>query len=139
MRLPHNIATIKNTEAWARLSRQVRHEEPECWLKLPGCRGKSTTMDHVLPMQTHPHLALVRSNVRGACKWCNDHRQETPVSQLPALRRAMQARLEAGALKGAIPRRPGKPPALALFPRHRGASHDNPAARQTPRNRQQTT
>lgn len=115
MRLPHNIAGITGTQAWRKLSAQTCAEEPDCWLQLPGCRRKSTTMDHILPMNTHPQLALVRANVHGACKWCNDHRKDTPVSQLPALRAAMQARLEAGALKGAIPRRPGKPPALAFF------------------------
>ncbi|WP_104529549.1 HNH endonuclease [Blastococcus saxobsidens] len=53
---------------WRRLREQVLREEPVCYL----CgRRPSTTVDHVLPLSLFPHLAHVRSNLRGACRPCN--------------------------------------------------------------------
>lgn len=68
----------RKTQAWRRLSAQVAREEPRCWLGLEGCTRVSTTGDHVMPVKTHPHLALVRSNVRGACLHCNQKRRNKP-------------------------------------------------------------
>lgn len=102
---------IRGTQAWRKLSKQVCTEEPTCWLRLPGCTGRSTTGDHIIPMCVRPDLALVRSNVRGACKPCNDLRRDTPVNQLDALRcpSKQAARQRARANR----RRPAK--ALQLF------------------------
>lgn len=92
----------RTTRAWKLLVRTVKREEPTCWLQLPGiCTGTSTTGDHVVPVSAAPELALVRSNVRGACGPCNWRRQDTPVDQLEELR----ARLE----------RERQPPALGWF------------------------
>lgn len=47
-------------------------EEPTCRLRLPGiCTTVATTGGHIKPVETHPELALVRSNVRGECWPCN--------------------------------------------------------------------
>ena len=53
---------------WRRLRAQVLREEPICYLC--GVRP-STVVDHVLPLSRFPHLAHVRSNLHGACRWCN--------------------------------------------------------------------
>lgn len=60
--------------AWRRLKDQVVQEEPQCWLRLPGCTGASTTADHVIPRSQRPDLTMVRSNLRGACHKCNTTR-----------------------------------------------------------------
>jgi 5-methylcytosine-specific restriction endonuclease McrA len=117
--LPPNIERILHTAAWRKLSRQACNDEPTCWLKLPGCRGQSQTGDHVKPLSTHPQLALVRSNIRGACRWCNSKRANTPVSELPKLRAALEAKQAAGQLESDKPRKQFRrnvtPPALAYF------------------------
>ena len=41
-------------------------EEPVCCVV--SCGMSSTEVDHVLPLQLRPELALVRSNLRGMCK-----------------------------------------------------------------------
>ena len=77
------IRDPRSTNAWRKLSKQVVREEPVCWLRFPGiCTGASTTGDHVKPVLTHPELALIRSNVRGACRGCNRARSSTPVEAL---------------------------------------------------------
>lgn len=76
---------IRSTRAWQRLSKQVCDEEPICWLRLIGCTIRSTTGDHIIPASSRPDLALVRSNVRGACSPCNNKRGNLP----PELAREM--------------------------------------------------
>lgn len=76
----------RNTRAWKKLSAQVVREEPLCWLRLPGCTRFSTTGDHIHSVYDRPDLALVRANVRGACKHCNSsrgRRAPRPVSATP--------------------------------------------------------
>lgn len=92
-RRPYNpadqLTLAGGTRKWAKLSKQVAREEPICWLRLPGCTIRSTTADHILCCKTHPHLKMTRSNLRGACGWCNRHRGDTPVWGIPALRARM--------------------------------------------------
>lgn len=61
----------RETRAWRKLRDQVVAEEPSCQLRLPGCLGSSQTADHIVPVVQRPDLALVRSNLRGACHPCN--------------------------------------------------------------------
>lgn len=70
---------ILKTRAWQKLSRQVVQEEPTCRIQLHGCTGISDTGDHIVPISLHPELALIRSNVRGACRHCNTKRGNNPV------------------------------------------------------------
>lgn len=72
----------RQTRAWKKLRDQVVVEEPLCWLGLPGCTRLSTTGDHVIPVTERPDLALVRDNVRGCCRSCNDKRGNLPVDAL---------------------------------------------------------
>lgn len=67
----------RETRAWRRLRDRVVAEEPNCQLRLPGCLGASATADHIVPVVRRPDLALVRSNLRGACHPCNMARGST--------------------------------------------------------------
>lgn len=64
----------RNSRAWRVLRDQVVEEEPECRLQLKGCTRVSVTADHIKHYKTHPHLAMVRENLRGACEHCNKSR-----------------------------------------------------------------
>jgi hypothetical protein len=76
------IADPRGTQAWRRLAKLAAREEPVCWLQLEGCTQVSTTGDHLEPVTARPDLALVRSNVRGACGPCNERRGNLPLSAL---------------------------------------------------------
>lgn len=75
---PNEWRRIRWTQEWRRLAKQVCAEEPICWLRLACCTGRSTTGDHVIPLSARPDLALVRTNVRGACRPCNNKRGHLP-------------------------------------------------------------
>lgn len=75
---PTEWRRIRWTQEWRRLAKQVCAEEPICWLQLSGCTRRSTTGDHVIPLAARPDLALIRSNVRGACRHCNNKRGHLP-------------------------------------------------------------
>lgn len=69
----------RNTWAWRKLRDQVVDEEPVCWLRYPDrCTTVSTTADHVIPIVERPDLGMDRTNLRGACRPCNDHRRHHP-------------------------------------------------------------
>lgn len=66
---------VRGTRAYRGLRDHVIQQEPTCWLQYPGiCLGQSTTADHVIPYEERPDLALVRTNLRGACEPCNRKR-----------------------------------------------------------------
>lgn len=73
---------IDPRETWEwkhKLKPQVIREEPTCRLRFPGiCTIVSTTADHIVPVSERPELALVRTNLRGACSPCNDARKTVP-------------------------------------------------------------
>lgn len=78
----------RGSRAWRKLRDQVVVEEPLCWLRLAGCTTLSTTADHVTPFKERPDLAMVRSNLHGACHHCNSsrqHRQPAPPAKAEAL------------------------------------------------------
>lgn len=76
------MAAVHGTRAWRKLRDQVVREEPLCWLRLDGCTTYSQTADHLLTVRDYPHLALVRSNLRGACHNCNSKRNAKPLDQV---------------------------------------------------------
>lgn len=76
------IPDPRSLQAWRKLAKQVAREEPVCWLGFEGCTRVSTTGDHVIPVVDRPDLALVRSNVHGACSSCNYKRRNLPLSAL---------------------------------------------------------
>lgn len=84
----------RSTRAWRKLRDQVVREEPTCWLRLGRCTLVSTTGDHVIPVTVRPDLALVRSNVKGACANCNEDRGSTPVEALRLVDDARPAALD---------------------------------------------
>lgn len=77
----------RHTRAWRKLRDQVVAEEPVCKLQFRGiCTGASTTADHIRTVTDRPDLALVRSNLRGACRPCNDARRNVPDESLQLAR-----------------------------------------------------
>jgi 5-methylcytosine-specific restriction endonuclease McrA len=73
----------RQSRAWRKLRDQVIKEEPLCWLHFPNiCTQVSTTADHVLTYTERPDLAMIRSNLHGACEPCNRARGHTPVDSL---------------------------------------------------------
>ncbi len=72
----------RGTQEFRRLTRDVVADEPVCWLRLPGCTYWSTTADHVIPVIECRALALVRSNLRGACLPCNRRRRDRAVGTI---------------------------------------------------------
>ena len=105
MAAPNDWRRIRWTQEWRRLAKKVCQEEPICWLQLACCTTRSTTGDHVIPVAARPDLALVRSNVRGACRPCNNKRGHLP----PDVARQMYGTATRGAPT------PAKPRALGIF------------------------
>lgn len=77
---------------WRRLVAVVIREEPICWLRFKGCTIASSTGDHVIPVKIAPHLALTRSNIRGACAHCNYTRGAKPVAAIRHLMHHVEPR-----------------------------------------------
>jgi 5-methylcytosine-specific restriction endonuclease McrA len=86
------VTDPRRTHAYQVLARRVRTEESTCWLcsqpidlALP-YRDPDTgrvnrmcwSLDHVLPVDTHPELALDRRNARAAHFTCNSARGARP-------------------------------------------------------------
>jgi hypothetical protein len=42
-----------------------------CQIQGPRCSGVATTVDHIYPTSTHPHLFWAEENLRAACGRCN--------------------------------------------------------------------
>jgi 5-methylcytosine-specific restriction endonuclease McrA len=118
---------IRSTHAWTVLAKQTIAQQPTCWLQLPGCTQRSTTADHVIPVSTRPDLALNPSNVRGACKKCNDRRQDTPISQLHKLRNCTPQQLDERAKKERAERRARRHIAAQRKPAPAAAFFNTPA------------
>jgi hypothetical protein len=57
---------------WQRLRLAVlRRDGGRCQIRGRRCTGTATTVHHVLPSSTHPHLFFDPSNLQAACKPCN--------------------------------------------------------------------
>lgn len=72
---------------WRKLSRQVRQEEPRCWLRFTGCTTVSDTADHIITIDEcertgRTELIYDRANVRGACHHCNSKRNSLSVQDI---------------------------------------------------------
>lgn len=78
------MGDVLSSHAWRKLSAQVIKEEPTCRIQLDGCTGVSETADHIIPRSIRPDLALVRTNVQGACRWCNEHRGNRDLNSVVA-------------------------------------------------------
>lgn len=72
----------RETRAWRKLRDQVVREEPICQLQLPGCTTISTTADHIETVKDRPDLAMERANHQGACRPCNQRRNDKKMSEL---------------------------------------------------------
>jgi 5-methylcytosine-specific restriction endonuclease McrA len=56
---------------WRRIREQILTRDPQCMIRGPKCTGRSTTVDHIVPLSVAPHLAHDLTNLRGACVPCN--------------------------------------------------------------------
>ena len=70
------------TSKWRKLSARVITEEPLCRLNLRGCTGRSQQADHIIPVSVAPQLVYERSNLQGACAWCNNKRGNRDLAAL---------------------------------------------------------
>jgi hypothetical protein len=78
---------LRNTRRYQKLRLVVIDQEPWCWLRLTGCKGRSTTADHVITVSEcirlgRPDLITARENMRGACGPCNYARRDRPVDAI---------------------------------------------------------
>lgn len=114
----------RSTRAWRKLRDQVVTEEPACTLRFRGiCTGKSTTADHIVPVSSRPDLALERTNLRGACKPCNDTRGRMPDALVVRGGATRPRALDVFKATGpAPPRTPRRPPVLVTGPPCSGKS-----------------
>lgn len=63
---------LYTTKAWRDLRKRVlSRDNHECQIRLPGCEGWATHVDHITPLSEAPDLALSPANLRAACKSCN--------------------------------------------------------------------
>ena len=67
------MSRIYSLRAWQRLRLEALGSEPWCRT----CRGlglltPADVVDHVLPVRTHPDLALDSANLQPLCKQCHD-------------------------------------------------------------------
>jgi hypothetical protein len=75
----HEQIDPRHTWAWRKLRDRVVREEPVCRLRFQGvCTLVSTTADHIQTVSDRPDLALDRTNLRGACRECNEARRTVP-------------------------------------------------------------
>ena len=89
---PHESRVISRrggSRQWSRMVAEVVKQQPVCWLRLPGCTMRATTADHYFPRKTHPQFGEEMWNLRGACRWCNEHRKDTPPHRIGQLRTQM--------------------------------------------------
>ena len=66
-------SSVYKTEAWKRLRYEVLTEQKST-CQLCGATpldGVRMNVDHIYPLNSHPHLALVKSNLRVLCSSCN--------------------------------------------------------------------
>ena len=73
----------RNSRQWRALRAAVLMNSDRCWLcgRIPceaGCCRAANTGDHILPVATHPHLALDPDNVKPAHRCCNRLRGAGP-------------------------------------------------------------
>jgi 5-methylcytosine-specific restriction endonuclease McrA len=61
-----------STARWQKLRRAIlRRDGRLCQIRGRRCTGIATTVHHILPASTHPHLFWDPSNLQAACKPCN--------------------------------------------------------------------
>jgi 5-methylcytosine-specific restriction endonuclease McrA len=56
-----------------------------CQIRLPGCQGRATTADHVIPVMVAPEREMDPTNLRAACIPCNLRRGTRTVDRLGPL------------------------------------------------------
>ena len=84
------------TRAFQKIATAIKQRDHyQCQIRITGiCTGYGNTVDHIIPMSERPDLADEPSNLRAACRPCNEHkgrsedrqpRRRTPVRRHPGL------------------------------------------------------
>ena len=70
---------ITSTWQWRQLAKLILERDyHRCQIRYPGrCTGTATVVDKISPASRRPGLALDQTNLRAACKSCNDHKART--------------------------------------------------------------
>ena len=72
-------STATSTAEWKRIAAQILdRDHHQCQIQYPGiCTGRATTVDKIIPAAQRPDLALDPTNLRGACRPCNEYKART--------------------------------------------------------------
>lgn len=70
---------ITSTWQWRQLVPVIlERDHHRCQIQYPGrCTGTATVVDKIIPASHRPDLALNQTNLRAACRACNDHKART--------------------------------------------------------------
>jgi len=67
-----STSPVYRSQAWKRLRLlALQRDGYVCCIRLPGCTGVATCVDHVMPLALAPDLALELENLRSSCQRCN--------------------------------------------------------------------
>lgn len=58
------------TSRWKKLRLLVLRRQPTCQLRLGGCDGVATQVDHIIPARDRPDLFWSEPNLQGVCQNC---------------------------------------------------------------------
>jgi 5-methylcytosine-specific restriction enzyme A len=69
---------------WKKLAKAIKERDHyECQINGPHCIGNATTVDHIQPVSKRPDLADDPTNLRAACRPCNNHKGHTSDRRQP--------------------------------------------------------
>jgi 5-methylcytosine-specific restriction endonuclease McrA len=60
-----------STAKWQRTRARILARDPYCTLQYTGCTGRSTQVDHVIPISEGGEMFPPDTGLRGACGHCN--------------------------------------------------------------------
>ena len=68
-----------DNSAWRKLRLKILARDGyQCQIRYAGiCTGRATTVDKIIPAARRPDLALDQTNLRAACRPCNEHKGRT--------------------------------------------------------------
>lgn len=72
-------STLTGHRRWKELRAFILDRDRHtCQIRTPGvCIGRATVVDKIIPAARRPELAYIPSNLRAACRPCNDHKAHT--------------------------------------------------------------
>lgn len=100
---------------WRTLRLEILARDPWCQIRGPKCTGKSTTVDHVIPLSQRPDLAHDPANLRGACGPCNYRGGARLTNARARARRAQQPPKQLQLPNMPPPKKPWNPRSWSIF------------------------